>query len=138
MPNGGLDPKANGLGTNNNKVKVTMDMMAKAVTDGGPGPMPQVKKEITITYRQMVVDGQFDTTKGAQVLIDPTATGTFKTGAVNAKIMDVPAAINMKKAVGKGTVVGQEADFKVEIPDDLKCTGPVCSFLPSLSETDGS
>lgn len=133
MPRGGLGVTTDGLGTLNGKKAITMDMMSKAVTDGGPGPMPQVKKEISITYRQMVVDGQFDPANGATVLIDPTATGTFSSGTVAAKIGEVPAAINMKKAVGSGTIVGQEAVFKVTVPDEVKCTGPVSLQSSSTS-----
>lgn len=117
---------ADGLGSLNNKAKITPDMANKAIA-GTPGPMPQVNKILTIEYDQMVIDGQFDAAKGAKVLIDPTATATFSTGAIEAKIVgSVPADVSMKKAVVKGTtVVGQTANIQVEMPAGLKCTGTV-------------
>lgn len=120
------DINANGLGTLNAKQKITMDMASKAIS-ATPGPMPQVNKILTITYRQMVLDGTFSEAAGSKVLIDPTATGTFETGAVEAKILGtIPGDITEKQPSIQGTtVVGQDAKFQVQIPDGLVCTGPV-------------
>lgn len=133
MPRGGLDPLGNGLGTANNKKKIDMSMMSKAVANGNQGKMPQVKKTMDITYRQMVLDGKFDPNDGAKVYIDETCTGTFKTGAKEAKIISSDPKINAKKATVQGTtVVGQEGNIKVEIPSDVKCAGPVCALFPQV------
>lgn len=118
------DPTANGLGTLNQKKKVTMDMLDDALANAASTQLPQVNKQLNITYRQMVLDGRFDVNRGARVLVDTTASGNFK-NAVEATINQPESIQVIKQPTFRGTtVVGEDFPISVTIPDSVQCTGP--------------
>ncbi|KAK2067139.1 hypothetical protein P8C59_000899 [Phyllachora maydis] len=116
------DTRANGLGTLNNKAKVTMDMLPAAVKNAGETQIPQVNSTMDINYMQIVIDGRCDVTKGCQALIDPTNTANYQQ-SVPATILVAPDPI--KQATIRGTtVVAKAMPMKIQIPDSVTCTGP--------------